>query len=402
MIPRSLSRHLILAALLALIAFGSIIPAQTENASVPQGANHIFTKAFCSSEQDKPVVYFSKIFDVDITVPTIDTQPLVNGFIIHLKEKYDYQTSSNYPVVCPLYKTLAEAEAAKRKMQAPVQQTAKQIIEVDWTPPAWAQPLQAVGGPGFFPQGPPIPTHTFCAVGHDDTMYFSAVFDTVSTQNYQTLGHAFNDFLRKRYGFEPQVDATCTPLSTVREAERNLNARLGGVRANKHKAVETEWKYDPTAKITNPAPRPTPKDDDDVEPTVVQKQPRPAAPTPADARDFATKEAQAALTICQNDRVMSGAFDCYRIHRTVYNYRIAHAGDAKPEPLVKLLDKLDCSECIVDFRVKGWAQSAAQSRGLPAKPADCVAERFLTTLKAEPYPSHATKLFDAAIAVCKK
>src|SRR5882762_5484327 len=126
MIPRSLSRHLVLAAFLAPIAFGSIIPARTENVSVPQGANHIFTKAFCSSEQDKPVVYLSKIFDVDITVPTIDTQPLVNGFIIHLKEKYDYQAGSNYPVVCPLYKTLSEAEAAKRKMQAQVEPTAKQ------------------------------------------------------------------------------------------------------------------------------------------------------------------------------------------------------------------------------------------------------------------------------------
>ncbi|HXL80082.1 MAG TPA: hypothetical protein VN951_04325 [Pyrinomonadaceae bacterium] len=261
-------------------------------------------------------------------MPTIETQPLVNGFIIHLKEKYDYQTNANYPVVCPLFKTLAEAEATKRKMQAQVQPTAKQIIEVDWIPPAWAQPLQSPGGPGFFPQSPPIPTHTYCAVGHDDTMYFSDVFDTVSTQNYQALGNAFNDFLRKRYGFELQVDAPCTPLNTVREAERNLKARVGGVRANNHKAVETGWKFDPTnVASASPRSRPTPKVDDDPEPP--QKQPRPAPAT--DARDFAAKEAQAALTICQNDRVMSGAFDCYRIHRTVYNYRIAHAGAVSPE-----------------------------------------------------------------------
>jgi hypothetical protein len=158
MIPRTVSRHLILASCLAFTALGAIIPARSENAAVLQGANHIFTKAFCSSEQDKPAVYFSKIFDIDITVPTIDTQPLVNGFIIHLQDKYDYKSGSNYPVVCPLYKTLGEAEATKLKMQAEVQQTAKQIIEVDWTPPAWAQPLQAPGGPGFFPQAPPIPT----------------------------------------------------------------------------------------------------------------------------------------------------------------------------------------------------------------------------------------------------
>lgn len=398
MIPRNPFRPIVLGFSLALIAFGSTISVRTESAPIPQGTNHIFTKAFCFSEQDKPVVYFSKIFDVDITVPTIDTQPLVNGFIIQLKEKYDYQAGSNYPVVCPLYKTLVEAEATKRKMQAQVQQAAKQIVEVDWTPPAWAQPLQAVGGPGFFPQSPPWPTHTFCAVGHDDTMYFSDVFDTLSMQNYQALGNAFNDFLRKQYGFEPQVDATCTPLSTVREAERNFKARVGGVRANNHKAVETGWNGDTThVGSVRPRPRPTPKDDDDPEPP--QKQPRPAPA--ADARDFATKEAQAALTICQNDRVMSGGFDCYGVHRAVYNYRIAHAGDVSPEPLVKLLAKLDCSQCIVDFRVKGWAQSAAQSRRLQPKAADCVAERFLINVRAKPNPGHATELFEAAIAACK-
>src|SRR6266850_2862065 len=271
MIPRNVSQQRnVLKAILwllcaSLVTLAAIITARTENAPVAQGANRIYTKAFCSSEQDKPVVYLSKIFDVDITVPTIDTQPLVNGFIIHLKEKYDYQAGSNYPVVCPLYKTPGEAEATRRKMQAQVQQTAKQIIEVDWTPPAWAQPLQSPGGPGFFPQAPPIPAHTYCAVGHDDTMYFSDVFDTISTGNYQALGNAFNDFLRKRYGFEPQVDATCTPLNTVREAERNLKARVGGVRANNHKAVETGWKYDPTGTY-KPMPKPTPKVDDDPEP----------------------------------------------------------------------------------------------------------------------------------------
>jgi hypothetical protein len=398
MIPRNLSRPILLAASLTFIALGSIIRARTENATVPQGANHIFTKAFCFSEQDKPVVYFSKIFDVDITVPMIDTQPLVNGYIIHLQEKYDYKTNNNYPVVCPLYKTLGEAEVTRRKMQAQVQPTAKQI-EDDWTPPAWAQVLQSPGGPGFFPASPPIPTHTFCAVGIESTMYFSAVFDTLGALNNQKWNDAFKGFLSKQYGAQAEIEPTCTILNTVREAERNLNARVGGVRANKHKAVETGWKFDPTGTY-KPMPKPTPKVDDDPEPQIAQKQPRPA-PAP-DAREFATKEAQAALTICQNDRVMSGAFDCYRIHRTVYNYRIAHAGEVSPEPVVKLLDKLDCHECIIDYQVKMWARSAAQSRGLQPNGADCVAQRFLTNVQAKPNPGHAKELFEAAIAACKK
>ena len=49
MIPRNISRPIVLGFSLALIALGSIIPARTENAPVPQGANHIFTKAIASN-----------------------------------------------------------------------------------------------------------------------------------------------------------------------------------------------------------------------------------------------------------------------------------------------------------------------------------------------------------------
>jgi hypothetical protein len=190
---------------------------------------------------------------------------------------------------------------------------------------------------------------------------------------------------------------SCTIMNTVREAERNLNARVTSIRANSQQAVKTRWKYDPTG-VYKPAPKPTPKADDDPEPP-----PRPAPKTPStDIRDFAAKEGSAALTLCQNDRVMSGAFDCYRVHRAVYNYCIEHGGDVSPEPVVKLLDKLDCSECIIDYQVKMWARSAAQSRGLQPHAADCVADRFLTNVKAEPYPAHAKKLFEAAIAGCGK
>jgi hypothetical protein len=51
----------------------------------------------------------------------------------------------------------------------------------------------------------------------------------------------------------------------------------------------------------------------------------------------------------------------------VHTKRITHATEdgpaAQPEPLVNLLaeDKLDCSQCIVDYRVKMWAKSLARA-----------------------------------------
>jgi hypothetical protein len=57
----------------------------------------------------------------------------------------------------------------------------------------------------------------------------------------------------------------------------------------------------------------------------------------------------------------------------VHTKRITHATEdgpaAQPEPLVNLLaeDKLDCSQCIVDYRVKMWAKSLAQFARAAAK-----------------------------------
>jgi hypothetical protein len=397
MIPRNASRHFILAFCLGFIALGSAIPAHTENALAAPGLNQGTTKGYCASESSGPVVYFSSIFDAR-TNPhwTISAEPLNFAFKNYLIEEYDFKSSSNYPINCGIFETLSQAEASKRQLVTDAQRGNKRVVEVNWKPGSGVEVLQSPD-PNFMPAAPPTPTHTFCAVGHESTMYFSAVFDTVGALNNQAWSDAFNDFLRKTYSAEGL--ATCTIMNTVREAERNLKGRVAGVRASSHKAVETGWKYDPTVKVTRAAPKPTPKADDDPEP----QQKRPTAPAPpADIRTFAQKEGSAALTQCQNDKIMSGAFDCYRVQRAVYNYRIEHAADVRPEPLVNLLDKLDCSQCIIDYLVKMWAKSAAQSRGLQASPAECVAQRFVTNVQAEPYPGHAKKLFEAAITACHK
>ena len=120
---------------------------------------------------------------------------------------------------------------------------------------------------------------------------------------------------------------------------------------------------------------------------------------------FVLKEMPIALATCQNDRTMSGAFDCYRLQRVIYNYRMSHAHDAgPPEPLADLFagEKLDCTDCIIDNQVKMWARSAAQSRGLVPTQADCASERFVASIQSRPYPNHVKERFDAAIAACKK
>ena len=396
MIPRP-PYPIVLVSCLVFFVLSSLGPARTKSALVTHSSNSNFTKAFCHSATNTPAAYFSRILDVTLSATGgISTLPLNNAFLNYLIEEYDLKSGSQYGAGCTLFETLSQAEAARQKLIADAQRANQQVVEVSWNPgPIVGTPYgdSVLVGPKV-----PPPTHTFCALGNADTMYFSDVFDTAST-DVQAWSNGFKDFLSKTYGFEADVDATCTPMNTVREAERVLKARIGGVRYNRHKAVETGWKFGPNA-VTRPRPKPTPKPDDDPEP--VAQRPAPTPP-PADIRDFATKEVPQVLAYCQNDRMVSGAFDCYCIQRALYNYRMEHAKEpGPPEPFANLFarDKLDCSGCIAQFVVM-WATSRAQSASLPLPAAQCAAKRFDTTLRAKPYPSHVKELFNAAIAACK-
>jgi hypothetical protein len=401
MIPRSPYSIVLLAFCLIFLVLSSVSPWRTKSALATYPANQAITKTFCYSAGNTSAVYFSRVLDVTMQARTkISTLPLNNAFLYYLVEEYDYKSSSNFGGGCPLFANLSQAEARKQELIAEARRANMQVVEVNWNPGPIVETPRGDESVTIGPKVPP-PSHTFCALGNADTMYFSAVFDTVGPLNVQAWNNAFKDFLSKTYGFEAEVDATCTPLNTTREAEQVLSARIGGVRYNRHKAVETGWKFGSnTVASTRPRPKPTPKPDDDPEP--VAQRPAPAPP-PADIRDFATKEVPQVMAYCQNDRMVAGAFNCDCIQRALYNYRMEHAKEpGPPEPFASLFakDKLDCSGCIAPF-VLAWATSRAQSASLPLPAAQCVAKRFDTTLRAKPHPSHVRELFNAAIAACK-
>src|SRR5882672_8271337 len=403
MIPRNVCRHGILVLCLCFIALVPITPARTEKSLTPYANQQPMTKGYCASDLNEPVIYVSAFFDAYVT-SKFSTQPLDSAFNDFLKAMYDYRTNSNYPTGCPLFQSLSQAEASKRQLETQGRQANKQIVYVDWNPGPGVEPLQQAQGL----RAPRLPRYTLClSQGNENTVYFSAVFDTTASPNGGPWTNAFTQFLAGQYSFKARV--VCNTLGLA-DAQRVLKTRVDATRAASRKAVETDWKYDPnTAAITQPAPRPTPKDDDDAEPQITQKQQRPATHAPSvDIRDFATKEAPVALSHCQSDRMMSGAFQCSCVQRAVYDYRIKHATEAvpgaQPEPLVRLLaeDKLDCAECIVDNQVKKWAKGEAESRGLQPTQADCVADRFLTNLHAKPHPGRARQIFNNVVIVCKR
>ena len=375
----------------SLMALAAIIPARTESAPTATRPNLATFKIYCASSLDQPTVYFSNIFDANLKAQTqISTLPLGSAFKNYLVEEYDFKSSSG--AGCGFFDSLAKAEANKRQLMVQAQQANKRVVEVNWNHgPLSETPMGDGASIGI---AGPIPTYTFCAMPHEVTMYYSAVFKTAGGQVNPKWNDAFSEFLYKTYGFHAEVEPTCTIMATNREAEAILNARVAGARINSHKVVETGWKFDPTGTY-KPAPKPTPKADDDPEP--VQ---RPVAPNPSrQASDTAMKEVPAAVAYCQKDPSMSAIFNCDNFGRAIYNYRMAHINES-PEPLATVVTKLNCVECVDPVRVSSWVQNRATADKLSNKATNCVTQSVIVNLQKTPQANRLKEFYSEAVATC--
>jgi hypothetical protein len=269
-------------------------------------------------------------------------------------------------------------------------------VDLKWNP----GPMVAVDHGDSFsigPKGPP-PTHTICAIGHQNTTYFSAVFDSSGALVNPAWDNAFNNFLKKNYGAEGL--STCTSMNTVREATRLLHDRVVGLRANNHKAVETGWKFDPSDIAANkPRPKPAPTPDDDPEPVAPKRPAAQTAPPSQANKDFAAQEGPQVLAYCQKDPMLSKIFDCYRVQRSVYNYRMEHGNG---EPLASLFkqEKVNLAEAI-GTGLGQWVRDRATAQGLGNRIINCIEQKFNVSFYEKPYISKMQEMYDASVAACK-
>jgi hypothetical protein len=349
-------------------------------------------RVFCYSDYSGQgsVVYMTQIFDTGLSTRVeggVSTQPIANEYLEYLKGRADYKGSSNYPTGC-------SPETARAQIKAQAEQGGKQVVELEWNyghDPATA---------GVGPQGKPTDSKDYgwCfSPGTSGTVYAAGPFQVKGRVAEYDWNRAFGKFLADKYGLK--AEASCAVGTTLAWAERRVKIHVQGARDGNRKVVETGWDWGSPAPSSAPAVKP----DDDPEPAAP---PPPPPPPSASARDFATKEVPEVMALCNNDKLISGAFDCSMVSRVVYNYRLANwSATATPEPLAQLFagDKLDCTTCIKQF-AEAWAVSRAQSTGyvLPPAPAQCVGTRFVEGIKAKPYPNRVKEVFDAAVAACKR
>jgi hypothetical protein len=399
MVPRNLSRYIILVSSLAFVALIYAMPLQADALATYLIQGSTMT-AHCTSEMGGNVVYISKIFDVVSPARAgggIDTSPLNSAFKNYLVEEYDFKSSANYSAGCRVFPTVSQAEANRGQIINQAQQANKQIVELKWNP----GPIVAVDHGDSFIIGPkvPPPVHTICGIGYQNTTYFSAVFATSSSRPDPAWNNGFNNFLRKNYGAEGE--ANCTSMNTEREATRLLHERIVGLRTNSHNAVETGWKFDSADIAANkPRPKPAPTPDDDPEPVAQQRPAAQTAPPSQSSKDFAAQEGPQVLAYCQKDPVFSKIFDCYRVQRSVYNYRMEHGSS---EPLASLFkqEKVNLAQAI-GTGLGQWVRDRATVQGFDNRVTNCIEEKFNVSFYEKPYISKMQEIYNASVAACKR
>ena len=356
------------------------------SAQTPPNANARSTtvQAVCWSNLNAPVIYFSQVFDTGLGPADQGEDimsPVSNAFHQYLKGRYDYNTSASAGAQCVGQLSAAQTSAHKSRVLAQFG-TGKRVVELEW---AFSPDTSSARGTSALDGG-------YCTTaGTTGTVYVAGPFDLKGRMATYDWNRAFSQFLTSKYGFKGE--ANCAIGMPRFRALRHYSFHVQGARAGNKKVVETGWDWS-SAVASNPG----------AKPNEVNEPARPAAPaaTPSQqARDVATKDAQEALTTCNQDRATNWAFDCYKVQRLVYNYRIEHAADT-PEPLATLLEKLDCSSCVDNVRTPAWAKQQAHGSGNQPAVSECVGQRIVAAFLAKPYLPRLMEAYNATLASCKR
>ena len=357
---------------------------------------------YCASNSDQSA-YVTEIFNTGINAGVApDSNPIQNEYNEYLKGRFDLKSNTAYPVACPIFFNMSQAQSSRRDYEMRMRQGNKQIVELEWDYKPDPRLVSAVPRPGA-PRPSGVSTgqadHTFCiSDSYQNTVYVTGPIATPPPVAMSSWINGFTQFLKDKYSFAGRVYCN---MGTAEGARRLVNAHLDGSRAANRRVVETDWKYDASQATNTSSTKP---DQDEDRPAAS----RPAAQPPnLQARDFVIKEGPRVLSHCVSDRLMASAFDCDCLRRQISAYRLSHVSDtlsASPTPFEELFkgEKFDCQSCIqVEWKFKQAVRSFARSPGEPQAMADCTMEKFHSLLEAKPYPSQSRELLNQAKAGCK-
>jgi hypothetical protein len=364
-------------------------------------------RAFCYTKASDPVVYVTPVFDTKLKAASPYRSKLIAyEYNQYIKGRFDYPRGGPFDASCDAFRSEAQNDSARQALELEVAQSKRRVVVVTWAyepDPAevdFSFKAQRTQGAAYGPEFPvPNREKGFCVTNSfTQPLYVSAVFDwPPPAVNLGAAEIAWGKYLAAKQGYTgqgvnpAQQNPTYCSDGSRGDPVRMIAARVAGAKAAERKSVETGWAYGVAAPGGESSPGPAAK----------PKAVGPPPPPSAELREAATKDGAEALTLCQADRMISGALDCYAVQRTVYNYRMANGpGLAVAELLAT--DKLDCSTCFNAYNADMWATNRAQSNGFSLPKAKCVGPKFAAALKEKPYFNRVKELFEAAMKACPK
>lgn len=360
---------------------------------------------WCASDTSYPTVYFTGPFDSGLSArsTTFNTLSLARQFAEYLKGRFNAKGDAT----CGKGVDSVDQAAALQTMHQLMAQSRsqnKQVVEVsdfkyvrdETAIKATFSPSREASTYNDVAAGRRN-DHIYCVTGpFNNTVYYADVIPNPNSSSNPAPDYF--RFLQQKYSF--RGDLAC-PILNEPQAKLFLNARLTGARAGGMQIVNTGW---PTAAPAATAQVPDDRYQDNDQPA---QRPTASQPAPsAQVRDIAAKEVSPALTFCQNNRAMSQGYDCGCLQVKIYDYRVAHPAETLEgtPALASFFDgkQVECDKCINGNRAKYFARDQAKIAGLQTPAAqDCVAEKFVSSLRASPIPSRAKEAVDSAIKACR-
>ena len=355
--------------------------------------------SWCISDSEQPV-YVSKPFDSGMKKgPSFNGTSLGRQFAEYLRGRFDINTTAS----CSSSGGPDQAGVTQRVQNyvANLRRQNKQVVELaDWN----YIPDRVAIDASFDPKGDPtyinvegtLPQDRFYCVSdtYQNTVYYGEPFLKKNPSFNPSV--EYFQMLQQKYGYKGQMSCL---LASEPKAALFLKARLDGARAGGKKVVSTGW---PTPGATTTAQTRPQDDDRETAQKPTANQPAPSA----QVRDIAAKEVTPALTLCRATRALLVSYDCACLQIQIYDYRMTHPDETlRGVPtLASFFDGklIDCPKCRTDATAKTEARNRAVSAGLklPAQQ-ECVADKFVALLHANPAPSLAQSQLDTAIKACR-
>ena len=190
--------------------------------------------AYCASTPDQSDIYISQIFNTGFN-PAVsqDSNPIQNEYNEYLKGRFDVKSNSNFPVACPLFLNMSEAQSRKQNYEMQVRQGNKHIVQLEWN--YRPESGTAIAPTAAIPQHrmPRVNTaqadHTFCISDvYQNTVYVTGPVATPPPVAMNLWANGFTDFLKGKYSFQGRVYCN---MGTAESGQRLVDAHLDGSRA---------------------------------------------------------------------------------------------------------------------------------------------------------------------------